>query len=190
MSQADLIFEYYKNNPNRDIPHAEVVDWSTNEWMKRTGNVFRDPDRAIRNLHQEGKLIKINKGVYRYDPEFVRNKYLSDFTQAQKEEIFRNDNYKCVICGLGSRDGVEIHADHIKPKDKGGKSTIENGQTLCSIHNFRKKNYDQTESGKKMFIHLYELSKKLNDSHTQEFCKEILTIYDEFNINDHIKWKP
>ncbi len=35
------------------------------------------------------------------------------------------------------------------PKDKCGKTTLENGQTLCSVCNFRKKNYNQTESGKK-----------------------------------------
>ncbi len=46
---------------------------------------------------------------------------------------------KCVICGLGIKDGVEIHADHIKPKDFGGKAEIENGQTLCAQHNFQKK---------------------------------------------------
>jgi len=49
------------------------------------------------------------------------------------------DEYKCVICGKGIKDGVEIHIDHIKPKDFGGKATIENGQTLCAQHNFLKK---------------------------------------------------
>ena len=47
------------------------------------------------------------------------------------------------------QDGVELQVDHIKPKDKGGKATFENGQTLCATHNFRKKNYRQTETGKK-----------------------------------------
>ena len=68
---------------------------------KRTGKVFRDPDRAIRKLSQEGQLIKINKGVYKYDPDFVHNRELEDFTPAQKEEIFKRDNYRCVICGRG-----------------------------------------------------------------------------------------
>ena len=70
--------------------------------------------------------------------------------------------YKYVICGRGKADGVEIQADHIKPKELGGKAEIENGQTLCAQHNFQKKYYKQTETGKKFFIRLYEVAKKEN----------------------------
>jgi len=31
-----------------------------------------------------------------------------------------------VICGRGKKDGVDLHIDHIKPKDFGGEATIEN----------------------------------------------------------------
>ncbi|PKM92996.1 MAG: HNH endonuclease [Elusimicrobia bacterium HGW-Elusimicrobia-4] len=187
--QADLIMEYFKKNPNRDIKHPEIVDWVVSEYKKRTGGVFRDPDRAIRKLSQSGKLIKIKKGIYRYEPDFELNRELKDFTSEQKEKIFKRDNYKCVICGKGRPDGIEIHADHIKPKDLGGEATIENGQTLCAQHNFLKKNYKQTETGKKMFIRLYELAKKSNDKKLQKFCNDVLTIYEQHNINCHIVWK-
>jgi 5-methylcytosine-specific restriction endonuclease McrA len=49
---------------------------------------------------------------------------------------------------------------HIRPKDLGGEVIVENGQTLCSQHNFLKKNLKQTETGKKMHIHLYKLAEK------------------------------
>jgi 5-methylcytosine-specific restriction endonuclease McrA len=94
-----------------------------------------------------------------------------------------------VLCGKGKADGVEIHADHIKAKDFGGKATIENGQTLCAQHNFKKKNYKQTETGKKMFIHLYELSKAINDLQTQKFCEQILDVFEKNGVNGHIEWK-
>jgi hypothetical protein len=187
--QADLIMQYFKKNPNRNIKHPEIVDWVVAEYKKRTGKVFRDPDRAIRKLSQEGQLIKIKKGVYRYDPAFVKDRKLKDFTSEQKEAIFKRDGYKCVVCGRGRTDGVEIHADHIKPRDLGGESTIENGQTLCAQHNFQKKNYKQTETGKKMFIRLYELCKKSKDKKLQKFCSDVLTVYEQHNINCHIVWK-
>lgn len=114
---------------------------------------------------------------------------MKDFTSKQKEEIFKRDGYKCVICGRGISDGIEIHADHIKPRDLGGKSTIENGQTLCAQHNFQKKNYKQTETGKKMFIRLYELAKKSKDKKLQKFCEEVLTVYETNYINCHIVWE-
>ena len=54
----------------------------------------------------------------------------------------------CVFCGRGEADGVTIAADHIKPKDKGGTNTIDNGQTLCYEHNLRKRNYRRPRQAK------------------------------------------
>jgi len=188
-AQKDLIVEFFKKNPNRDIKHPEVVDWVVSTYHTRTGNVFRDPDRAIRSLAQKGFLIKISKGVYHYDPKKEHVRELQDFTSAQKKEILTRDGYKCVICGRGKADGVELHIDHIKPKDFGGEATIENGQTLCAQHNFIKKNTKQTETGKKMFIRLYELAIKENNVELIKFCIDVLGTYEKHNINGHIVWK-
>ena len=188
-SQLDLLMEYFKKNPNRNIPHPEIVDWATSEWTKRTGKIYRDPDRGIRSLHQKGYLIKIRKGIYHYNPNAVKKRQLEDFTPSQKATILKRDQYKCVICGRGKKEGVELHVDHIKPKDLGGKATITNGQTLCSKHNFIKKNLKQTETGKKMFIRLYELAKKEKNNELKKFCSNILETYEQYDINGHIVWK-
>jgi len=188
-SQLDLLMEYFKKNPNRDIPHPEIVDWATNEWTKRTGKVYRDPDRGIRSLHQRGYLIKVKKGVYHYNPDAVDKRNLEDFSASQKVKILKRDKYKCVICGRGKKEGFELHVDHIKPKDFGGRATISNGQTLCSKHNLIKKNLKQTETGKKMFIRLYELAKRENNTELKKFCTDILEIYEHYDINGHIIWK-
>src|SRR5690554_6757640 len=182
ITQLDLIKEFFLNNPMRDISHPEVVDWVVAEYYKRTGEVFRDPDRGICSLSQKGFLVKVSKGIYKYDPQYVRNRELEDFTLVQKKKILERDNYKCVICGKGKQDGIELHIDHIKPKDFGGKATIENGQTLCAQHNFLKKNFKQTETGKKMFIRLYELAKSQDDTTLQKFCAEILEVFEKNNI--------
>src|SRR3989344_2251909 len=146
--QKELIVEFFKKHPHRDIEHPEVVDWVVATYKKRTGNIFRDPDRAIRHLAQSGFLVKVSKGIYKYDPEKSHVRELHDFTAVQKKAILERDNYKCVICGRVEKDGVDLHVDHIKPKDFGGEATIENGQTLCAQHNFIKKNLKQTETGK------------------------------------------
>lgn len=187
--QQDLIIEFFKKNPNRDIKHPEVVDWVVVTHKKRTGKVFRDPDRAIRKLSQTGFLIKIAKGVYRYDPEKVKQLKLYDFTATQKKAILERDGHKCVVCGKGFKDGVELHVDHIKPKDRGGEATIENGQVLCGPHNYQKKIFNQTETGKKMFIRLYELVKKEKNKELVKFCADILETYEQHDINGHIVWK-
>lgn len=187
--QKDLIIEFFKKNPNRDIKHPEIVDWVVSTYKEKTGNVFRDPDRAIRQLAQSGFLIKIAKGIYRYDPEKAYKRELQDFTFAQKQAILERDDYKCVICGRGKKEGVDLHIDHIKPKDFGGEATIENGQTLCSQHNFIKKNLRQTETGKKMFIRLYELAKSEKNESLIKFCSDVLETYEKHDINGHIVWK-
>jgi hypothetical protein len=180
---GEWILEYFYAHPNEDLAHGPVVDWVTEQWLKSHNTPPRDPWRAIRALHQRGFLIKVRKGVYRYDPTVARERELEDFTPEQKEEIFKRDNYRCVICGRGRHDGYEIHADHIIPKDLGGKAEVANGQTLCSIHNFRKKNY------KKMFIRLYGLAKSLGDEKMMRFCEEILETFEKHHVNDHIEWK-
>jgi hypothetical protein len=188
-TQLDLIMEYFKKNPKRDIKHPEIVDWVVEEYRKRTGKVFRDPDRGIRRLSQDGLLIKVRKGVYRYDSDFVAHRELEDFTEAQKEAIMKRDNYRCVVCGLGREDGVELQVDHIRPKDQGGKAEIDNGETLCAKHNFQKKNYKQTESGKRFFIRLYQAAKKNNDKTMVDFCSQILEVYEKNNVNCQIIWE-
>jgi 5-methylcytosine-specific restriction endonuclease McrA len=188
-SISDLIKEYFKNHPNQDLPHGPVVDWVEEQYLKLYGKKPRDTWRGIRHLHEEGFLIKVKKGIYRYDPLFVKKRDLEDFTPEQKEAILKRDGYKCVICGRGKKDGVELHVDHIKPRYLCGKSTIENGQTLCAQHNFIKKTLKQTETGKKMFIRLYELAKKEGEEKLKKFCEEILNVYEKYNINGHIVWK-
>ena len=189
-SQKALILSYYTKRSGQDVNHKDAVDWATAEWKRLTGKVFRDPDRAIRNLHAEGTLIKVGKGVYRYDPNHVTVKKQNYFTAQQKEEIFRRDGYRCVICGAGGKENVDIHADHVCPRERGGEATLSNGQTLCSAHNNFKKAYKQTETGKRLFIRLYEKACAVNDLKLKKFCHDILKMYEEHGINGHIEWDP
>lgn len=184
---SDLIMEYFKNHPKEDLKHGPVVDWVEEQYRKLYGRKPRDIWRGIRRLYQEGKLIKVKKGIYRYEPEKVKKRKLLDFSLKIKEQIFKRDNYKCVVCGRGPKDGVEICADHIIPLDKGGTNTLENGQTLCMEHNLLKKNYSQTEMGKRFLIKIYKKALAKNDKKIIKFCKQIFDIYDKFLINTHIK---
>jgi hypothetical protein len=186
----ELVQEFFRNHPNIDLPHGPVVDWVTEQWrLQGSETPPRDPWRVIRRLHQEGWLIKVRKGVYRYDPEFAGRIELDDFTPEQKQAIRERDQYRCVICGKGLADGVELHVDHIRPRYLGGRSEIENGQTLCAQCNFRKKVYKQTETGKRMFIRLLQLAEKEGDQKMVEFCREVLSVYERHGVNDHIRWE-
>lgn len=186
-SISDLIMEYFKMHPKEDIQHGPVVDWVEEQYQKLYNRKPRDTWRAIRKLHQNGKLVKVKKGLYRYDPEYINDIQLFEFSTDMKEAIYKRDGYKCVVCGQSKKDGVEICADHIKPKDKGGDNSIDNGQTLCTEHNLIKKNYSQTEAGKRYFIKIYEQAVASNDEKMIKFCRDVFDIYDKHGVNGHIK---
>jgi len=188
-TQENIIKEFFMSHPRENILHKVSVAWCMKEYKKRTGKVFADPDRGIRKLSQNGFLQKISKGIYRYDPDFIENRELEDFSPEIKEQIFERDNYKCVVCGKGKAEGVEIQADHVFPKDRGGKATLENGQTLCGKHNYLKKNFGQTEFAKKIFIKLYNASKSSGNKKMLNFSADILKVFEKHNIDDHIKWE-
>jgi 5-methylcytosine-specific restriction endonuclease McrA len=41
------------------------------------------------------------------------------------------DDFMCKLCNRGNDDGVRLEVDHIIPISKGGKTIMDNLQTLC-----------------------------------------------------------
>ncbi len=193
ISQKEFIRNYFLAHPNQEISHALSKHEIEESYFAKVGRRLEDSDRAIRSLHQEGFLVKIAKGVYKYDPESVHKRDdLFEFDSPTKKRILERDDYRCVICGLGKENGIELQIDHILARQFGGKASYENGQTLCAAHNFKKKISGQTETGKKMFIRLLELTEANQDENSQvvsSFCRDILAVFDKHGIDEHIEWK-
>lgn len=182
-----LIMEYFRNCPNQWVKSATVGEWVSEQYFKAHGRYPKSVGTNVNQLHQDGKLISKNNGYYKYDPDFEREVEFKDFSEAVKQAIFRRDGYKCVICGLGEQDGVKIAADHKIARSKGGTNTLENGQTLCYKHNSMKKNYSQTEAGKRFFIKIYESAMKIDDTKMIAFCQLVFDAYDKHDIDRQIK---
>lgn len=70
-----------------------------------------------------------------------------DITLRVRFLVMRRDNFKCCMCGRSPAitPGIELHIDHIIPWSKGGETTIDNLQTLCSDCNLGKGNMFETE---------------------------------------------
>lgn len=174
---TEYIIEFFKKHPNEEIEHDKVVDYVFKFIPKA-----RDPWRAIRKLYQEGYLIQVKKGVYKRIPGYKGHKVLAPFPPEIKEQIFKRDNYRCVVCGNGLHNGYEICADHIVPQAKGGQSILENGQTLCSEHNLMKKRYGTTDFLRKYSETMIKRAREFKDVKTEKLFKDILEILKKHNV--------
>ena len=192
ISQIEFVRSYFLQRPMVVISHAQAKADLEAAYLTVMGKRLEDSDRAIRKLHGDGFLEKVAKGQYMYNPETSGKKEFDEFTQAEKNEILKRDGFKCVICGLGRENGLDLHIDHIKPRSLGGQGTVENGQVLCAPHNFIKKNLSQTETGKKGFIRLLELVRATpsdpDASQLEDFLLEVLSVYEKHGIDGHIHW--
>ena len=85
------------------------------------------PACGITNKRQRTSTINIKRST----------RAISDKLRYQ---VLKRDNFKCCACSASpAKDpSVELHIDHIIPWSKGGESTLENLQTLCSKCNIGK----------------------------------------------------
>lgn len=190
ITQSELVLSYFVARPNVPISHLSSKKALEEAYFEATGKRFEDSDRTIRKLHDEGKLVKVAKGIYMYDPNYQPTIDLQDFSPSVKSQALERDGYKCVFCGLGKEEGVELQIDHIRPRSKGGDALLDNAQTLCAAHNFSKKNLSQMEHGKKMFLKLRDKAARLADStegtNLLKFCEDILAVYEKHKVDDHV----
>lgn len=183
-SQLEYIKDFFKSNPLIEHKTTDIKKIIENKYLKETNKRLEDCDRGIRTLHAKGWLIKIGFGVHKYDPNYAAaDKTKHDFSPSVKKQILIRDKYQCVLCKRGKKHGEILHVDHIKPRDKDGKSTLENGQTLCSRCNFLKKNLSVESMGKKIFENLYKQAKKENNIQMKKIATEFLKLFQKYNLN-------
>lgn len=100
---------------------------------KTGGDILSDdfvlPDREEQKTQQKNKVD--------YKKENSRN-----ISLGVRLEVLSRDKFRCVFCGKSPATdiGTKLHIDHIEPFSKGGKSTLENLQTLCEECNLGKSN--------------------------------------------------
>lgn len=69
-----------------------------------------------------------------------RHRTPRDVNYRLRFKVMQRDNFRCCLCGASpAKDSsVELHVDHIFPWAKGGETTMDNLQTLCSVCNLGK----------------------------------------------------
>ena len=99
---------------------------------------WREHKKAKREREREKKREK-RRQEYQ-DRRMANDAEHAKVTRAMRYDVLRRDGFKCVRCGRGREDGVKLHVDHIVPVSRGGKSTMDNLQTLCEDCNCGKGN--------------------------------------------------
>lgn len=59
-------------------------------------------------------------------------------TPTMRYAVLDRDGFRCVFCGACAEDGVRLAMDHVVAVANGGKSEIDNLQTLCDTCNLGK----------------------------------------------------
>ena len=100
----------------------------------------------------EDEAVGSNKGIYTYVLT-GEEKYLNirGFNDKQKRKVYERQNGICVKCGKKFALN-QMHADHVKPWSKGGKTEIDNCEMLCAKDNLAKGNKGAFVQGKELTL--------------------------------------
>lgn len=109
----------------------------------------------------------------------------SAFPANLKNAVLSRDSYKCVICGMGIREGIKVGVSRIIPDME---ATGQNAWTLCERHLKASKSSSLIGIGKQMFIQMLKASKEEGQTELADFASDVLAVYEKHNINGHIVW--
>lgn len=97
------------------------------EWQAGQGTTSGEGIQVRANVYSQLFLIK-NPAIASKDPNRA-------FTTEQRYAIWIRDGKKCKSCEVELPTLNDMHADHVIPHARGGKTSLENGQALCASCN-------------------------------------------------------
>lgn len=114
------------------VSYSIMVELYFRDNMGKIANVKRRTfiDKDINDLIND---INKQEGTYylkRYIWDSICRVERGNVSLKMRTIVFRRDSYRCKCCKR-TRDEVNLEVDHIKPISKGGKSELNNLQTLC-----------------------------------------------------------
>lgn len=128
-----LTFKVYRKE-------MKLVNWGTlyNEFKDKVIDTDKLEEKISTLMFDDDVTNK--KGVYSYVlTGEEKHLNLRAFSESQKREAYEKQKGICPACKKKYKL-EEMHADHIKPWSKGGKTVSENCQLLCADDNRRKGN--------------------------------------------------
>lgn len=129
--------------------------YSSNTYIRKFGSWRKALQYFVSYINDDKKENARNETITQINPpisltQFSQNKHQTtrDINLRLRFKVMARDNFKCCLCGASpaTDPNVILHIDHIKPWSKGGETTMDNLQTLCSKCNLGKSNLEIKES--------------------------------------------
>ena len=123
----------------RDMDDKNLSTISSGAYLRKFGKWSSALEQFVSYINQENTIEALDVETLE---ESLGHKTKRDINLRIRFKVLMRDNFKCCVCGASpAKDSsVELHVDHIIPWSKGGETTIENLQTLCSKCNLGKSN--------------------------------------------------
>lgn len=93
------------------------------------------------NYNKQNEILEYDDDEIKNLPiKTIANKTKRDIPSGIRYKILNRDNFLCVKCGRGVKNGIKLQVDHMEPFSRGGLTEIKNLQTLCNECNIGKSN--------------------------------------------------
>ena len=122
--------------PQNDLPilNDNIKDQEINEQIKTDKETDKKEKERLKLQAEKEAIILKGKDIIKY-----------------KEELLKQQKYRCVVCRCELKNNSFSEVDHIVPKSKGGEYTKENIQILCGDCNGIKSNKTNIDLAMKLY---------------------------------------
>lgn len=145
------VWTYHGRQPTITEINASPSKITGNTYSNRFGNWRKALEAFVERMNREERedeqISKNNEVIESPIREEIKKQSVMvedrrGIGLGLRYKVLSRDKFKCVRCGAGPATDptCRLHIDHILPFSKGGKTTLENLQTLCEKCNLGKGN--------------------------------------------------
>ena len=128
----------------RDMDNKEWSEISSGAYLRHFGSWYNALDRFVEYINKEDEDTSISLSSDKSVDSIYKHKTKREPSDRLKVQVLMRDGNRCRICGVKCNGGIhKLHFDHIKPWSKGGETTLDNIQVLCSVCNAALGNSDK-----------------------------------------------
>ena len=133
------LWQHFGRQPRRSDLTNKLSQFSQSPYKRRFGSWTKALESFVNYANSEEIEAPISESQ---SPTTGSKRTGRDPSLRLRYKVLVRDNFSCKQCGASpAKDSsVELHIDHIVPWSKGGETTYENLQTLCTKCNLGKSN--------------------------------------------------